>query len=334
MTLHKRKPFVKVYQGYGHKENMVVYGHVFRREPRGFRKPNHKLFANLIQLIRLFFVKPLPSVRLRLYFNDQVVDGHAEDDGFFKFEWSCKQHIDAGWHAVSVAVINENNAELARSDGSVFVPHVTQFAFISDIDDTVMRSFSATVFRRLYEMLARSPQKRRIFIETVQHYELLSLAGTSKAMPNPLFYVSSSEWNLYDYLSSIFQYNQLPQGIFLLNQLKRWYQLFSSGKDGHEGKLVRIARILQAFPRQKFILLGDNSQKDPQIYAAIAHRHHQQIYAVYIRNVRASRQQVTLDLLLDLEKKGIHTCLFEHSGDAIAHGRRIGLIRDEKTLEA
>ncbi|WP_118975645.1 App1 family protein [Taibaiella koreensis] len=322
----QRKAFIKVYQGFGHTGSLVVYGHVFHRKPYRFRRFRNSFLLNLVQLVRLFVLKPAPYVPLRLQFYDQVLEGHSEYDGFFRFEWASAHTLAAGWHPFTVGLGNDNPAP---AEGKLWVPHVTQFAFISDIDDTIMKSYSATVFRRLYELLARNPERRRIFLETANHYKLLSLAHTHAAAPNPMFYVSSSEWNLYDYLDRVFSYNNLPPGIFLLNQVKRWFELLRSGKTGHSGKLIRISRVLQAFPRQQFVLLGDNSQQDPQLYRAIAEKHPGQIYAIYIRNVRASRAVATETLLSGLPAN-VHSCFFEHSSEAIEHGRAIGLLPQDK----
>ncbi|RYZ42663.1 MAG: DUF2183 domain-containing protein, partial [Sphingobacteriales bacterium] len=313
---------------YGHTGSLVLYGHVFHREPSIFHKSGGSFLMNFIRLIRLFLVKPLPHAPLRLRFEGQVIAGKTEYDGFFRFEWAAQQELPAGYHYAAVDYLAADGSVLATGESSIFVPHVAQYAFISDIDDTVMKSFSATVFRRMYELLARNPEQRRMFRETVQHYQLLSRAGAETDLPNPFFYVSSSEWNLYDYLKRIFRHNQLPEGVFLLNQIKRWFELFKTGHTGHGGKLIRISRILQAFPRQQFVLLGDNTQKDPEIYAAIAQKHPEQIFAIYIRNVRESREQQTLTLLQGLAESDTKVCVFVNSSEAIAHGKQIGLIAE------
>jgi len=143
---------------------------------------------------------------------------------------------------------------------------------------------------------------------------------------NPFFYVSSSEWNLYDYLDEFFNHNGLPKGAFLLNQIKRWYQLLKTGATKHQGKLVRVTRILHAFPKQKFVLLGDNSQKDPEIYMSIANKYSEQIAAIYIRNISPQKEELTLEMLNTITNKNIHFCQFKHTDEAIAHAKRIGLI--------
>ncbi len=328
----KKLPFIRLYHGYGHSRNVVVYGHVFKREPRLFKeKRGGGMLSNLVQLLKLFRVRTIPNARLQVLFEGQEILSKAEYDGFFKIEIHPAVHLEAGWHKVFVNLLDDRQQIVSTGEGKIFVPHVSQYAFISDIDDTIMRSFSATIFKRLYELLSRGPGRRRLFAETAQHYNMLAHAHAAPDTPNPFFYVSSSEWNLYDYLQQVFRRHQLPEGIYLLNQIKRWNELLKSGKTGHEGKLIRIARILKAFPKQKFVLLGDNSQRDPQIYKSIADKHPEQIYAVYIRNVRSSKEQESRALLQQLEAANIHTCIFENSSEAIVHGISIGLIAQRKS---
>lgn len=317
---------VKVYHGYGHTHNLVVYGHVFKFKARTEQKFSDNLFVNIFHLLKLFFLRPYPFVSVRLTFNQQEVYQKTEYDGFFKFEWAAYGDIAAGWHGVKVEALDDHGLVLAVGQGQVFVPHITQYAFISDIDDTVMVSHSETILRRLRELLIKNPRTRKTFEDARTHYNALALSHTTADQPNPFFYVSSSEWNLYDYLVETFRFNKLPEGAFLLNQIKRWKDLVKTGKTGHEGKLIRVMRILSAFPNQKFIFLGDNSQKDVDIYAAIAEKYPENIAAVYIRNIRADKVLHAKELLKKIETQNISTCFFKSSKDAIAHSKKIGLI--------
>ncbi|MBB6502229.1 App1 family protein [Pedobacter cryoconitis] len=317
---------VKIYHGYGHKHNLVVYGHVFRFRAKNVQSYSNNLFVNLLYLIRLFILKPYPWAKVRLSFYDQVVDQNAEYDGFFKFEWEAEKEVSAGWHQVRVEALDDQGVVIGWSTGQVYVPHITQFGFISDVDDTIMLSHSASMMKRLRELFIKNPHTRKTFPSVVSHYNLLALSHTDTAHPNPFFYVSSSEWNLYDYLVSVFRFNKLPEGVFLLNQIKRWKNLLKTGKTGHEGKLIRVMRIIDAFPNQRFILFGDNSQQDPEIYSAIAIKYPKSIEAVYIRNVRHENQKTTLDSLAKVEAQHIHTCFFTDSKEAMRHSAQIGLI--------
>jgi len=328
--LHKTSAYsicLQPYDGYGHTHNLSIFGHVYKGKPAGERKYTENMFANVRRLIRLFFIKPLPHVKVVLESEGITLETLTEKDGFFKFQWESPEHLPAGWHTVMTKLIGEDGREFAQAEGRVFVPHITQYAFISDIDDTVLVSHSATKLRRLRTLLTKHPHNRRSFAGVQSHYEKLAAANTTADVPNPFFYVSSSEWNLFFDLKSFFRFNGLPEGIFLLSQIKRWYQLFSSGQTKHSGKLARIYRVLEAFPKQQFVLLGDNSQADPDIYAAIAKKFPERVFAIYIRNVRPSQYEVTQQKLTSAQQSGtIHTLLFDHSHDAIDHSLKIGLI--------
>lgn len=317
---------VKVYHGYGHKNNLILYGHVLSGKPVIRKKYSNNAITNIIHLVRLFFVKPLPGVHVMLQWQNQQLYSTTASDGFFKFEWQSDNLIVAGWHPVIVSLINSDGIILARGEGKVFVPHATQYAFISDIDDTILVSYAATTHKRLKTLFTKNPRTRKIFDDVVNHYHLLSLAHTEPALPNPFFYVSSSEWNLYDDLNDFFKHNKLPPGVFLLNEIKRWYQLLKSGKSKHQGKLMRVARILETFPKQRFVLLGDNSQSDPEIYVAIANKYPDKIVAIYIRNITLKRELLTNEKLASIQNKKIHTCVFINTHEAVLYSKSIGLI--------
>ncbi|WP_207512962.1 App1 family protein [Longitalea luteola] len=316
---------IKVYQGYGHTKNLVIYGHVLKKQPAEHTHYSKNKLVNALYLLRLFFVKPFPQTRVKLRWGSQEFFTVTDDEGFFKFEWSSEYELDAGWHNVTVDSIDEAGAVIASGTGRLYVPHSTQYVFVSDIDDTVMVSHTATTFRRMWELL-RHPHSRRQFKHMAEYYQALAQAQTEDHIPNPFFYVSSSEWNLYDYLTEFFMFNRMAEGIFLLSELKRIWELFRSGQTKHGGKQVRIERLLSVFPKEQFILLGDNSQKDPEIYTGIAAKFPQRIFAIYIRNVRPEKAVMTAGLLQRAQQQGVHTLLFERTAEAKSHSEKIGLI--------
>ena len=317
---------VKIYHGYGHKENLIVYGHIFAGKHPIRKKYKNNSLSNIIYLFKLFFIKPVPGVRVMLQWHNQQLYSTTQKDGFFKFEWQSAAPISAGWHAITVHIVNEQGRKTTSGEGKLFVPHSTQYAFISDIDDTILISHSASTGKKLKLLFTRNPRSRKTFADVVNHYQLLSLANTEPAVLNPFFYVSSSEWNLYDDMNEFFKHNELPKGVFLLNELKKWYQLFKTGKTKHHGKLMRIARILDAFPKQRFVLLGDNTQSDPEIYASIADKYPEKIAAIYIRNIYIKKELLTKDLMSSIKNKQIHICIFRNNNEAIMHSKAIGLI--------
>jgi phosphatidate phosphatase APP1 len=321
-----KKAAVKVYHGYGHQHDLIVFGHVLKSLPAERRHYSNNILANIWHLLKLFFIKPLAGVRVQLIWRNGILESETEKDGFFKFEWQSVDEVSAGWHELKINCVNNSGNIIGTGDGKVFVPNSTQYGFISDIDDTVLISHSSTKFRRLRTLMTKNPHQRKPFNDVVKHYDLLAYAHTESTVPNPFYYVSSSEWNLYDDLNEFFKHNKIPKGVFLLNQIKRWYQFWKTGNTKHEGKMLRIMRILTTFPKQKFILLGDNSQADPSIYSSIASRYPGTIYAIYIHNVVQRHEAAAKKILSEAEKQGVFCCVYKDHHTAIEHSRAIGLI--------
>lgn len=323
------RPVVKVYHGYGGDGRLVVFGHVLKVSPLPRKKYRKNVWTNTFALLRLFMVKPIPSAALTLHFDGQTYKKSTEKDGFFRFEWTPARMPGPGWHKVHVylaeGVVKKYYGTI-RGDGEIYIPHVRQYAIISDIDDTFLISHSSNLRKRLYVLLTENAYSRKAFDGVVKHYQALALAGTDAGEPNPFFFVSSSEWNLYDYIKDFSHKNRLPKGIYLLNQMKRLSQAWKTGQNRHGTKFFRITRILEAFPAQDFILLGDDSQQDPVIYASVVEHFRDQVKAVYLRNVFHKNIDVVNESIKRIEAAGVPVCHFTHSREAFEHSTKIGLI--------
>jgi len=317
---------VKLYHGYGAENKFFIQGHVFSLSALPRKKYRNKLLVNLFSLMRLFIVKTVAGAAVQLHFGENWFEQKTDEDGFFKFEGFLATNPDFGWHEVTADLLNVNGETVTTSNGFIFVPYITQYGFISDIDDTFLISHSATLLKRLHVLFSNNARSRKPFEGVVEHYKLLAQANTQADKPNAFFYVSSSEWNLYDYIVEFTRVNELPRGIFLLNRLKKLGQLFKTGKSNHGGKYERIAQLLNAFPKQKFILLGDSSQQDPYIYTLLIQHFPGRIHAVFIRDIYEKNRQKVKQALMKLDKAGVAYCFFVHSSEAIEYSKKIGLI--------
>jgi phosphatidate phosphatase APP1 len=273
-------------------------------------------------------VRPKAHALVKLEWNGEVHETHTAEDGFFKFEWKPVNPVTAGWVSVRVSYIADdgNNSVMAYSEGSIFVPHASRYSFISDIDDTFLISHSSNLRKRLYILFTKNPQSRKPFEGVVKHYQLLAKAGAPHDLPNPFFYVSSSEWNLFEYIREFCRKNELPQGVFLLNQMKQLKDFLKTARGKHAEKYVRITRILKAFPHHTYVLFGDDSQQDPKIYASLVRDFPGKIFAVYLRRIHQKNESTTRGLIEQIEASGVHCSYFIHTAEAIAHSQKIGLI--------
>jgi phosphatidate phosphatase APP1 len=325
---------IKVYHGYGHADQLVLYGHVFTQSALPRKRYSKSVLNNSWALLRLFLVKPLACAQLQTTWQGRQLFAETDKDGFFKFEWKDEPPLEQGWHEMTVNMLLEDGSVRASGKGSVYIPYPTQYGFISDVDDTFLISHSASIWKRLYVLFTQNARTRKPFEGVVQHYQLLSQGNTTPDAPNPFFYVSSSEWNLYDYLQEFCRVNELPQGVFLLNVLKQAGQLLKTGQNNHQGKFTRIVRIIENYPKQRFVLLGDSSQHDPYIYESVVKHFQKQIHAVYIRDVYGKNREKVQKVLGAIESTGVPCCFFKHSSDAILHSKKIGLISTQEAAQA
>src|SRR6478735_2085877 len=325
-------PVIRLYRGYSNGFDHIIFGHVLELSPG---KPNYatkNLFTTTLALIRLFMVRPIPKAVVQMEYEGVMHEASTEDDGFFKFEWKSAIRLEPGIYDVDVVLKLINGQSITnevQTRGELMCVHENQYACLSDIDDTFLISHSSKLGRRLRVLFTQNAHSRKPFDGVVKHYQLLADAGTQDGEHNPFFYVSSSEWNLYEYIREFNQKNDLPEGILLLSQIKKISEAWKTGQNKHATKFMRIARVFELFVHHQFILMGDDSQQDPLIYQSVVKHFPAQVKAVYLRHVNKANLPEVNRVIAAIEDAGVHCCHFTHSREAIEHSISIGLISKE-----
>lgn len=320
------KPLLKLYRGYANEQELIVMGHVFRpttREEYDFQK---KRFRNAKSVIRMYRVKTQANADIYLHWNGQKIHTKTLDDGHFKFSIPLQKETAYGWMEYVVSM--EYEGKEIREKSSFIRPHEGNLGFISDIDDTFLVSHTRNVFRKLYVLLFRNVNDRKIFEGVVPHYQALSTAGRyNKEEQNAFFYVSSSEWNLYRFIVDFTRLHDLPRAVLLLKDIKTsLMDFFVTGRGDHNHKFEKIKHILEFYPNLKYTLLGDDSQHDPYLYEAICKIFPVNVIAVYIRQTGSEKKTKAIAAVKNMESMNVACCYFRDSKDAIEHSKRIGLI--------
>jgi phosphatidate phosphatase APP1 len=321
-------PVIKVYHGFGNDGKIIVLGHVLKLSPMPRVTYRQKWIINLFSILRLFMIVPFSNAKISIEWENEFYYTKTADDGFFRFEIFPKSIPNKGWQPVLVRLEEQKyRSHMIEGHGNIYIPFASQYAFISDIDDTFLISHSSFLRRRLYVLFTKNARTRKPFEGVVNHYRLLAESGQENNCYNPFFYVSGSEWNLYDLIVEFSRINQLPKGIFLLSTIKRISGFFTSGQKDLMTKFMRIVRVIEMFPHLQYVLLGDDSQKDPEIYLSVASHFPEKIFAVYIRCVGKNKSGKTESIIKEMESKGVYCCYFKHSAEAVIHSKMIGLIK-------
>lgn len=320
------KPILKLYRGYANEQELIVMGHVFKpttKQDYDFQKKN---FKNATSVIRMFRIKTKANADVYLEHNGIRIHTKTLDDGYFKFCIPLDKEVGYGWMDYNVSIFHKTEEIITK--GSYIRPHEGNFGFISDIDDTFLVSHTRNAFKKLYILLFRNVNDRKIFDDVVPHYQALSTAGrNNKEEQNAFFYVSSSEWNLYRFIVKFTEIHQLPRAVLLLKDIKTsLFDFFITGRGDHNHKFEKIKHVLEFYPHLKYVLLGDDSQHDPFLYEDICKIFPVTVKAVYIRQTGENKKEKSIVALKNLESLGVAVCYFKNSSEAIAHSKTIGLI--------
>jgi phosphatidate phosphatase APP1 len=320
------KPILKLYRGYANEQELIVMGHVFKptsKEDYDFQK---RKFQNAKSVIRMFRIKTQANADVYLHLNDEKIYTKALNDGYFKFCIPLKKEFGYGWIDYRVSIFYGD--EEITTKGSFIRPYEGNLGFISDIDDTFLISHTRNPFKKLYILLFRNVNDRKIFDNVVAHYQALSTSGRNKKdEQNAFFYVSSSEWNLYRFIVQFTELHQLPRAVLLLKDIKTSLtDFFITGRGDHNHKFEKIKHILEFYPNLSYTLLGDDSQHDPYLYENICKIFPINVKAVYIRQTGDEKKPKAIAAMKNMETLNVAVCYFSDSNEAIAHSKRIGLI--------
>jgi phosphatidate phosphatase APP1 len=184
---------------------------------------------------------------------------------------------------------------------------------ISDIDDTILETGVQRALRMVVQTVTGSALTRTANPGAPELYRDLA-AGA-----NPVFYVSSSPWNLHAFLLAFLRHRSFPLGPVLLRDLL-------GTRAGREQKHQRIEEILDLHPDLSFVLLGDSGEKDPEIYADIVRAHPDRIRAVYIREVRLDPGDGRVEKVSDAWGSDVPFVLAPDSDAVRRHATGLGLL--------
>ena len=322
---------LQLYRGYANDEELVVFGHLFKSWAPDKFQTDRKGFKHAFSVLHMFRISPLKNVEVRLRFKDIDVTTRTMDDGFFRFNVPYENNLESGWHTYEITC-KPKEVDYGIIEKAEFLkPFESKLSIISDIDDTFLISHSGNIFKKLYVMLARNVNHRKTFEDVVRHYQSLSTSGhDEEGKRNSFFYVSSSEWNLYDFIVQFTKLQELPKAVLKLKSIKTGISDFlRTGGGNHDHKFIKIKDIIAFYPQQHYVLLGDDSQQDAFIYERICKMFPVNISAVYLRQTQKYQHKKISKVLENIEEMGVATCYFKKSSEAIKHSKEHGIIKAE-----
>jgi phosphatidate phosphatase APP1 len=314
------------YRGYGSRDQMLLLGRVLQNEGLALPDPAHSKLRNLLAMLKRIESDPLPHARVRVRLPDREQELVADDEGFLR-AWVSTGERTEGWGTFHLELIQSQREVPIVGAAPVLVPPASaEYGVISDMDDTVLQSSVTNFIRAARLTLLENARTRLPFPGVAGFYRALA-AGSTGTAGNPIFYVSSSPWNFYDVIADFLEVQQIPAGPLLL----RNWDIGPSLLRNAPHKSEYIAEILATYPALPFMLVGDSTQEDPEIYADIVASHAPRVLAVYIRNVRPHPERAgsIRELAQRVEAAGSTLVLADDTLTAARHAAAHGWIRTD-----
>jgi phosphatidate phosphatase APP1 len=319
------------YRGYGTTERLYLKGRVLEDEGIAPVTDDDSVWRNLINTYKRFESDEIPGARVVARFQGAEHEVVADEEGYFELwiEPESPLPADRLWHEIELEVVDPlpPDEKPARATGYALVPPPSaRFGIISDVDDTVVLTNATSMLKMARTVMLGNARTRLPFEGVAAFYQALQ-GGEKGREFNPLFYVSSSPWNLYEPLTEFLEIQDIPLGPLLLRD---WGfsndEVLPTRHAPHKFKAIR--QVLNTFPSLPFILIGDSGQEDPEIYSEIVHEFPNRILAIYIRNVsrKAGRAQAILTLAQDVTEVGSTLVLTEDTLAAAKHAARRGWV--------
>lgn len=283
-------PRIIPYIGYGDEHNAYISGEVV--EDYGISAPalGKSKRSNLKAMAKRYIANDLEGVKVTVTYMGMSQEAVTDHHGIFRCHFTHDGIVknDEIWRKALISCVESDDHP--KVPGAVeaevmLVKGNPQFGVISDIDDTILVSYATQKFMKLRLMLLNNAHTRMPFEGVSAFYRALQ-TGTSASGYNPIFYVSNSEWNLYDLLYEFIQFNRIPKGPLFLREMKINLLNFRKFKEVNKNhKIETLQYLLTTYQGMKFILIGDSGQRDPEIYSEIVKQFPGRVLAIYIRDI-------------------------------------------------
>ena len=283
-------------------EKTLVSGVILQKPPSLY---SHKVsrLKNLVKVAKSYLTPVASHLKIEIRFDDQVYQTKTTARGSFSL--LLENH-----HRKNPEIRMASGGELLKlvQDYPVFMDQTQgQFDVISDIDDTILRSYSSDALRRIKTLALTSPYKRKVIGYTRSLFERFNTQSAR------VFYVSKSESNLFNLLTSYIRFNGFPEGTLFLTSYLNFFTLFRPNK-GRDYKINHIRFIIRNSGNKKFYLLGDDGQRDMEIYLSVAKEFPDRIANVFIRQTRSKRNKKQVQMWEQLKQK-VPAAVYYRDGD-------------------
>lgn len=211
---------------------------------------------------------------------------HSDRDGYLDVRLPAD--LPTGWTSVWLSLgeghgEGEGGGEEREAPIHVVGPR-TRLGLVSDIDDTVIVTMLPRPLLAFRNTFLLPESERRPVAGMAELYRQV----VDEHPDVFVVYLSTGAWNTARPLTGFLERHGYPRGPLLMTDWgptsEGWF------RSGQAHKHAQLERLLEELPGLGWLLVGDDGQHDPEIYAAVAAQHPDRVLGVAIRQLTLTEQ--------------------------------------------
>lgn len=320
---------IVAYYGHSGPKSTHLAGRVLSNRLRSGPLDDDNWWKNLVNTWLQWESDEVAGARVTVSYQNNERTVTTDEEGYYQVDFPAGPRAFGGilWHTATARIWSA--ARKIQAVHEIMVPPPdADFGIISDLDDTVIYTGVTSLLLAAKLTFLRNSKTRKPLDGVAALYQSLQRGSGGNPL-NPIFYISSSPWNLHDLLVDFLRLNEIPLGPLLLQDLGLDQTKFIQG-NGHVHKSHKALALLDIYSELPFLLIGDSGQKDPQLYVELALLRPGRILAIYIRDVDpdtdSPRDQATQRAVDIATAAGVPMIIARDSLSISEHARSIGLI--------
>jgi len=275
------QPKIVPHTGYGTTDWVRVLGRVLLAPPPSGPPADAPTTATRQQNTRgwrRFLTTPMEGVDVDVEVNGEVHRLRTDRGGYL--DAVLPAALPAGWHELPLRT-RSGRPTVTRV---LVVGDDERSGIVSDIDDTAMITLLPRPLIAAWNTFVLRESARAAVPGMAEFYR-----GVLARHPGaPVIYLSTGAWNIAPTLTRFLSRNGFPEGPLLLTDWgptnTGWF------RSGRAHKRQALRRLATDLPDIRWLLVGDDGQHDPQIYAEFAREAPDQVAAIAIRQLTLTQQ--------------------------------------------
>lgn len=276
-------PRLVPFTGYGSPRRVRVLARVLLVPPSHASGPLAALRHAQRRGAWAYLTLPAPREAVRVTLGGVSADVTTDRAGYVDVEVTLPDDalLSPGRHEATLTAVRTAGTSAAAAVD--VAGDATTFGVVSDIDDTTMITAVPRPFLAAWNTFVRRPSARRPVPGMPALYRRIAADHPGA----PFVYLSNGAWNTADTLAGFLDRHGFPPGPLLLTDWgptqTGWF------RSGPQHKGDSLDRLMVAFPRVRWLLVGDAGQLDEDVYVRATARWPGRVAAIAIRQVERAR---------------------------------------------